>query len=262
MFPFKRIVFPVDYSDVCRAIVPYVYEMAEHFSAQLTVVRAYRNTNSLKQVEETEHRQLHEFVAEAFPSQHVDTFLEEAKPANAIEKVVRQQEADLVMMGNHSQAIGRPLLGSVSTKVLHDVGAAVWTSAGREPVIHPSDVTYKSLLCAVEFSEETEAVLRAAAALASSYHARLSLVHVVQAPEPDLIGAANDRLGAWTHKLGISAPHKILSGTIANAVRDEAVQQKADLIVVGRGLSQGTLTRYLSQLYTIVRESPCPVLSM
>jgi nucleotide-binding universal stress UspA family protein len=265
MIPFKRIVFPVDYTNICRAIVPYVDGMTRHFSAQLTVVRAYSNTDSLKEVEEREHRQLREFVAEAFPSQYVDVFLEEADPASAIERVAREQEADLVMMATHGiDPVGQLSSGSesVTAKVLHDAGAVLWTHAGRAPLDHPGGVEYKSILCAVEFDEEKEAVLRAASAMASSYHAHLTLVHVVEGAEPDLIRTANDRLASWKQKLGISAPHKILSGTTAAAVRRAAVQEKADLMVVGHGMSQGALTRYLSQLYAIVRESPCPVLSI
>jgi nucleotide-binding universal stress UspA family protein len=263
MLPFKRILFPVDYSDICRASIPYVDEMARHFSARLTVVHAYSNTDWLKQVEQREERQLTEFVAEAFPSQDLDALLEETDPARAIEKVARNQESDLVMIPTHGlNAVGRLYSGSLTEKVLHEVRAAVWTCGGWALAGHPCDVSYKSLLCALDFSLETEAVFQAASALASSYDARLSLVHVVKACEPHLIGEANDRLVAWKDNLGISAPHKILSGSAAGAIRQEAVQEKADLIVVGRGVSQGTLTRVISHLYEIVCESPCPVLSI
>ena len=263
MAQFKKILFPIDYSELCRATVPYVEEMTRHFAAHLTVVHAYENTDWLKQVEEREERQLREFVAEAFPSQDVDAFLEEGDPASAIEKLVQKQESDLVMMPtNGVNAIGRLYSGSLTEKLFHDLRSAVWTCTGWPLGGHPREVSYKSLLCAVDFSQETAAVLRASAALASSYNAHLSLVHVLETSEPHLINAANDRLVAWKDKLGINAPHKILGGRTAGAIRQEAVQEKADLIVVGRGLSQGTLTRVMSHLYEIVCESPCPVLSV
>ena len=263
MLPFKKILFPVDYSDICRASVPYVDEMTRHFSAHLTVVHAYSNTDWLKQVEEREERKLTEFVAEAFPSQDLDALLEEVDPASAIEKVVRKQESDLVMMPTQGlNAIGRLYSGSLTEKVLHDARTPVWTCAGWALAGRSGDVSCKSLLCALDFSPESEAVFQAAAALASSYDARLSLVHVVTSCEPHLISEANDGLVAWKDKLGISAPHKILSGSLAGAIRQEAVQEKADLIVVGRGSSQGTLSRVMSHLYEIVCESPCPVLSI
>jgi hypothetical protein len=41
MFPFQKILFPVDYSELCQAVVPYVKKMVRRFSADLTVVHAY-----------------------------------------------------------------------------------------------------------------------------------------------------------------------------------------------------------------------------
>lgn len=263
MIPFKKIVFPVDYSENCRAAIPYVQGMTKHFSAQLTVVRAYTNPDRLQPVVEDEQRRLREFAAEVFSSQHVDCFLKEAQPADAIEKIAREQEADLIMLPTHGfDSLARLFSGSVTHKLLHDVSAVIWTSPGRVLEGHPGNIAYKSLLCAVDFAEETEAVLRAAAALASSYGAQLSLVHVVESSEPEMVPAADDRLAAWKHTLGMDVPHKILTGGTAEAVCSEAAQQKADLVVVGRGKSQGGLTRLLSDLYKIVRESPCPVLSV
>jgi len=40
------------------------------------------------------------------------------------------------------------------------------------------------------------------------------------------------------------------------------VRRKADLLVVGRGHDQGAIGRIWSRLYAIVRDSPCPVLSI
>lgn len=41
MLPFRKILFPVDYSEPCRAVVPYVKEIAHRFSAEVTLVHAY-----------------------------------------------------------------------------------------------------------------------------------------------------------------------------------------------------------------------------
>jgi nucleotide-binding universal stress UspA family protein len=63
-------------------------------------------------------------------------------------------------------------------------------------------------------------------------------------------------------QLGISAPLRISDLMIADAIRDEVVHRKADLVVTGRGKSQTAVNRLWSALYSIVRESPCPVLSV
>ena len=175
MLPFKKILFPVDYSDQCRSIVPYVQEMAGHFSAQLTLVHAYgvgalpytelavMDPNWPEEVRQREEQRLRAFAAETFPALRVDSILEEGEPGRVIDKVVQHQGTDLVMMPTHGRGpVRRLLLGSVTAKVLHDVSAAVWTGAGRMLDSHPPNTSCKSILCAVDLSDETEAVIRAA----------------------------------------------------------------------------------------------------
>jgi nucleotide-binding universal stress UspA family protein len=263
MLPFNKILFPIDYSQRCREVVPYVEEMTNRFSGQLSVVHAFTNTDWLPAVDEEEKRRINEFVAEAFPGRHVDAFLEEGEPGSAIEKVVRHQGADLVMMPTHGAGLRRRLLlGSVTAKVLHDVSAAVWTEGAMAS--HAKNHAYRSILCAVTFGEDTEASLRAAALMASRYQAGLSLIHVVDPAYPTSTASkeADEKFATWKQKLGIDAPHCVRAGRISDVVCDEAARQKADLLVVGRGQSQGILSRMWSHLYEIVRESPCPVLSV
>ncbi|HSR08300.1 MAG TPA: universal stress protein [Bryobacteraceae bacterium] len=286
MLPVKRILFPVDYSDHCRSVVPYVKEMAGHFSAQPTLVHAYgvgalpytelaaADPSWPEKVQRREEQRLGEFAAQMFPGLHADCILEEGEPGTVIDKVIQRQGTDLVMMPTHGLGpLRRLLLGSVTAKVLHDVSAAVWTGAGRMVDNRPRRYSYESILCAVDLSDESEAVVRAAAGFAGSYHARLSLVHVVELPPPnvdvdftqfkqELIDADNERLRDLKNKLGIDASLTCMDGATANCVCREAIQKEADLIVVGRGRAQGALSRIWSRLYTIVRESPCPVLSI
>jgi universal stress protein A len=169
--------------------------------------------------------------------------------------------------------VRRLLLGSVTAKMLHDVSAAVWTGAGQVVGSRPHGNGYSSILCAVDLGDETEAVVRAAAVLAASYHARLSLMHVVEFPPPnvdvdftpfkkELIDASNEKLRELKDHLGIDATHSSIEGITADCVCQEAIQKQADLIVVGRGRAQNALSRIWSRLYAIVRESPCPVISI
>jgi nucleotide-binding universal stress UspA family protein len=74
--------------------------------------------------------------------------------------------------------------------------------------------------------------------------------------------AADLRLRALKGKVGVEAPHAIVCGPVAEAVREEAVRRGADLIVTGRGRSQGAFSAMLSHVYPIVRHAPCPVLSV
>lgn len=285
MLPFKRILFPVDYSDRCRSVVPYVNDMVEHFSASLAVVHAHgvgaprfsdldvADPEWPKTVQALEAKRLKGFVDDVFPGKRVESHLEIGEPDHVIASVVQHQGADLVMMPTHGRGpMRRLLLGSVTAKVLHDVSAAVWTAGENE--LRSGARPYKNIVCAVDLGDETETVARAAVALASSFHAGLSLVHVVEIPPPnlevdftafkqDLIDAANFGFADLKNKLGIDVPHTAsVAPLTADGIRDEAVARKADLIVVGRGRAQGGVSRIWSRLYNIVCDAPCPVLSI
>jgi len=284
MLPFRKILFPADYSDPCRAVAPHVRDMRDHFSAELAVVHAYRlgafygevamaDPGVFDEMQQLEGKRLQAFVAEMFPGQHVETFLQQGEAGSVIHDVVQHQGADLIMMPTHGRGpLRRLLLGSVTAKVLHDVSAAVWTGAQAAVEAHPGG-TYQSILCAVDLSEEAEVALQAAAVLARSYKAQLSLVHVVERlpsnPEVDiapfreeLMQFADARVRELKSKLSIDAPHTSIEGVTAEEVCREAIRTKADLLVVGRGNIQGTFSRMWSHLYSIVRDSPCPVLSI
>ena len=116
------------------------------------------------------------------------------------------------------------------------------------------------MLCAVEEGEEAEAVLTAAAAFASGYKARLSLIHVLETPpsnvavdfspyKNDLMDAADFNLRELKGKLGIDAPHAILDGGIPEGIRQEAVRRNADFIITGCGTAQTTFSSIWSRLY-------------
>ncbi len=61
---------------------------------------------------------------------------------------------------------------------------------------------------------------------------------------------------------GLEAAVNVVDGNPAEGVRRAVIECEGDLLVVGRGTSQKTVGRFWSNLYAIIRESPCPVLSV
>jgi len=51
-------------------------------------------------------------------------------------------------------------------------------------------------------------------------------------------------------------------GDVAEGIRDLALRNRADLVVIGRGAIRTGLGRLYAHSYDIIRESPCPVLSV
>jgi nucleotide-binding universal stress UspA family protein len=78
----------------------------------------------------------------------------------------------------------------------------------------------------------------------------------------DFIDMTNERMRELKARTGIQVPHVIAEGLVPDAVREEALNQKADLIVTGRGQDLGMFSRAWSHLYPIIRHAPCPVLSI
>ena len=279
MLPFRKILFPVDYSEPCQAIVPYVEEMRSHFSAELGLIHAsgpealaysplpITDPELPEQARALAEKRLAEFAQANFPGLHVELYSGIGEPGAIIHDVVKHQGADLVMLPTHGRSpLRRFLLGSVTAKVLHDLTVPVWTG-------HPLRLPYTSILAAVDTSDEAETVMRAAAAFAASYQAELSLAYVMEMPpvsmetafgpyRDDFTAAADARLVALKKKAGVNAPHTILDGPVADEIRDQALRISADLIITGRGEVLGTLSRLWSNLYPIVRHAPCPVLSI
>lgn len=286
MLPFRRILFPVDYSEPCRAVVPYVKEMARCFSAEVTLVHAYgepwpvyvdlvvADPELPGRTREFEEQRLRGFALEWFPGQRMDTFAELGEAGAVIHDVIQRQGTDLVMMPTHGRGpVRRFLVGSVTAKVLHDVTAAVWTVTSSAMTMREPGGSYKSVLCALEENEEAAGILKAAAAIAGAYGAQLSIVHVLETIKAtvdfdlspykkQLMDDANFKLRELKARSGIDAPHAVIDASIAGGVRQEAIRRNADLVVTGRGLSLGLVSRMWSSLYSIVRDSPCPVLSI
>lgn len=75
-----------------------------------------------------------------------------------------------------------------------------------------------------------------------------------------------DRAEAEIHKLqqraGSNAKVQIVTGDAPETVCAAASDWKADLMVIGRGLASEFLGRLRSRSYSIIRESPCPVVSV
>lgn len=113
-----------------------------------------------------------------------------------------------------------------------------------------------------------------AAQFAAKAKATLRLVHVVSAVEgwPErqmdrefseyVQEKARETIGRQMQVSKIQAELCIAEGRIADAIRDEALRHNADLVIAGRGLLDETFGRLRTNVYGLIRSSPCPVLTV
>jgi len=132
----------------------------------------------------------------------------------------------------------------------------------------------RNILCAVDTTPKSAPLIEWAAQFAKDTGATLRLVHAVSGiegwPERQLDREFEEalRTDARTaiekvaQTVGVQAPLCVAVGEVAGAVREEARRHAADLIVIGRGLLHESFGRLRTHTYGIIRESPCPVISV
>jgi nucleotide-binding universal stress UspA family protein len=203
----------------------------------------------------------------------VDRIAEGGDPALRITAFAQAHDVDLIMMPTHGVGTFRSfLVGSVTAKVLHDATCPVWTSAHADTQV-ASDIP-RSILCAIDGSAATPTVVHWAAEFAQAAGARLNLLHVVgpisdwpsleseQRLQEHVRADAREKIGTLLNSAGIDAPLRIAVGGIVQTVSEEARQERADLMIIGRGSVAEPFGRLRTHAFGLIQRSPCPVVSV
>ncbi len=157
----------------------------------------------------------------------------EGDPAARIVACAKDEKTDLIVMPARGQgALRRWFLGSVVESVLQQAGCAVCTGVHLANAPALDAIQVGTILCALDGTEKDLLVSRTAAAFAARLGAQLSAFHAVEA------------------------------GEVADSVCRRARELHAGLIVIGRVRTKSVFGRLHANRYRIVRESPCPVLSV
>ncbi|MEQ1946628.1 MAG: universal stress protein [Bryobacteraceae bacterium] len=284
MTTFKHILFPVDFSDRCNGAIPFVENMAHKCGAKVTLLAiahpvyagglAGAAVVAPQEILSAVKMQLDNHFANSFTQIHVERVADMGEPAQVITGYAMAHDVDLVMMPTHGYGPFRQLLlGSTTAKVLHDLGRPVWTTAHKGDAPDRAHLEPQKLLCAIDGSLQSAAVMQSADLLAKQLGASLRLVHVVPGIEAwperqmdmeleeEMRQAAKENIESMAASLGIDAPVCIRVGTVADGVADEVTRHGTDLLLLGRGKMQDTLGRLRTHAYGIIRLSPCPVIS-
>jgi len=276
-FVITSILAPTNLSEPSLPALRYVRLLADRFSAKVTVMNTDPITNVanfvgptdrlgyLLTTPEYEDRLRGEIAQCAGPVMagrafDVDVTVGQAVPA--ILTSAKKHNADLIVMGTHQRrGWRRALLGSVSEGVLHGSGCPVLTVPDRDTAT-PHAIT--NIMCPVNFTEVARESLHAAARLAEAFHARLTIVHVLEKDEVTDIEAHEREVRAWiSPELQDRCSYRelVVHGGPAERLLDCAEDLAADFLVIG---AQHTLFRDATVLGTtterLIRFASCPVL--
>ena len=287
---FHKLLFPVDLSPRCTDIAPYVAAIAHKFESELVLLHAFGVYDGVSYGEASptviyaaykdvtrQHRisELESFGCEEFKGLNVTRTVEVGDAAHRITQYVDEHGIDLVVMPTHGRGkFRRLLLGSVTSKVLHDTECPVWTTAHSETVVSRGFQNIRNIVCAIGTYSDAVRLIHTACDMANRYGASLRLVHAVPCPEYDngvlddapfqrfLLETASERIAALQQEAQTHFDTCIKTGEVAAVVSDLASSCDAQLVVIGRGRMQEFLGRLRTNANAIIRESPCPVLSV
>jgi nucleotide-binding universal stress UspA family protein len=287
MQAFQKILFPIDMSDSCTAAAPFVEAMARKFQAELILLHVleippayvtdwygYMALVDTEAIRNARQGEIDAYLKDKFPGIRVRRVMVEGDAAREITNYSQDNGVDLIMMPTHGYGVFRSLLlGSVTAKVLHDAACPVWTGVHVEET-PPASASFANVMCAVDLSEKSIPTMQFAGKLAQDFNAKLWLVHCVPGTEarPEkyfdadlqafLQEEARKTIGQMQQSAGVTAQLCLGAGEVSHVVSQAALHHNADLLVVGRGHATRTLGRLRTNVYSIIRQSPCPVISV
>ena len=276
----KHILFPFDFSKQASLAAPFVRAIASRYGAEVLVLavispawsKAPGGMPALSGLDAPEHElsaRLDQALAREFAGMVTRHLTDLGDPGLKIVETARRQAVDLIMMPTHGVSGYRTmLLGSVTAKVLHEAKCPVWTSTHSEEQQAPANP--RAMLCAVDDSSRAAAVMRWASEFGQRMGAELSFLHVITPSgdartlptEEEIREEARARMESIQQAAGVQGRLQIAAGEVAETIAEKARGQGADLVLIGRGLLPSPLGRLRSNAYAIIRQSPCPVVSI
>lgn len=274
MLTIRRLLVPVDFSERCLKMMPYVRGFAEKYQAEVILLHV---TNPIYTIPETavsgaiavplpervvEHanQQLDAFAARELAGLTVRRLAYEGDPESQVAETADTEDVQLIMMPTRGHGVFRTfLLGSITSKVLHDVARPILTGAHTDGN-HAGAIS--TIACAIALGPQAHDLLTCAAGLAQDFGAKLAVVRAVQQPDEHGREAIASELNALVANTvtDISVQVQVEHGDPVDAICSFARNAHADLLVIGRGDRQNARLR--DHAYAIIRQSPCPVLSI
>jgi len=279
----QKILFPVDFSPSCAGMADYVKQAAAIFGAEVTLVHVcdLSSHNGFELFARTpdaiaeEHwnlarSKLELFLNSQFASTKSRTVLLAGDPAAMITVEAKKGRSDLIMMPTHAGQFRQMLLGSTTAKVLSDADCPVLTMQ-HAATIAPRSLEHRTWICAVELSSDSERLLLYAREAASAAGAKLLVVHAIQTGEAgsNVEKASKEKLRALQQRIvdllrtvGSDASVSIAFGPVKKVLLDAVRKSSADVLVLGRSIHSGALGRMRDLTYSLIRDSPRPVVSV
>lgn len=292
---YKRILIPLDGSELAEVALPYATYLAGKLGSETTLILVNEPGDS-------QYHRMHQFYIERmvditknsierYPDRpgkkavKVNSAILEGHPAEHIVDYAEARNIDLIVMATHGKSgIRRWVLGSVADKVMSATNRPVMLirGEGARPDAHKRGLLNK-MLVPLDASKESEAVLPYVKEVASKLKAKVVLLHVV--PPASTVYAipgatmqfpytqadvemskmqAEDYLngvGSEVKSKGISVVPEVRIGSAAGEIIDAADDIDADITVMSsHGISGIGRWAFGSTVDKVLRAGTTPLL--
>jgi nucleotide-binding universal stress UspA family protein len=272
MAPFGKILLPVDLSERSLDAARQAEVLARHFHSDviiLHVVDPHEQESGRFEPGGVKARELETLLAGDFTGASISQIIRDGDPAREILDFAGSNRVDLIMMASHGYGPFQSfLMASVAAEVLRDASCPVWITAHAEQGLPPM---FRNVLCAVDLGPHSESVVNWASQFAAAFMAPLFVLHVLRSfeseeqpdsPDEWLSGMDREELGRVKREVGKDGQVLFAGGDVPKAVCRQAKELHADLVVIGRSPKADDVGIARTTSFTIIRESPCPVVSI
>ena len=296
MVEFKQIICPVDLSESSVRALAYAAALARWYDSQLTVLHVVPTFESMQvrgdlaePIRVVTPMPREQVLEEMSRSLNLTALASRATPVaqsgDPRETIIDQalsKKADLIVMGTHGRrGFKRLLLGSVTEAVLREAPCPVLTVPPHAAADVSEAVTFKRILCPVDFSPSALQALGFALDLARQADGLVTLLHALEwlSEEPrtsahfdvpeyrrHMAQDARERLRtlvAEESRTWVEIDDVVVFGRPYREVLRAAEMKSADLIVMGaQGRGGIDLALFGSTTQQVVRGAMCPVLTV
>lgn len=297
MIEFEHILCPVDSSESSTRSLAHAAALARWYESQLTVLHVVPTFDPVQvraelgapvQIVNPVPREevlgeMRQLLQAAGFSGDANLVAEAGDASTTIVDQALKTRADLIVIGTYGRrGFKRLLLGSVTETVLHEAPCPVLTVSPHTAATSSDVVTFKRILCPVDFSPSALQALGFALDLARQAGGLVTLLHVVEwLPEDEPPASAHFNVPEFRGRMVDDARQRlrslvagesrswceiddvIVSGRAHREILRAAEARSADLIVMGsQGRGGVGLALFGSTTQQVVRSAACPVLTV
>jgi len=296
----KNVLFSTDFSPTSESALPYAVAIARRFGSTLHLVHVLSEANllmmsggvdyvSMGTIYEDAHAEAKErleHVADRIEGvQHV-SYVRHGLIWKNLAGIIAENEIDLVVVGTHGRTgLGKLVLGSVAEGILRHAPCPVLTVgpkvSGRaklpELSVHsrnlaPPELEIRQVLFATNFGRNAPLAARDAISLAEDFHARLTLIHVIEdysrlgsnpAPIEDNLTRLRELIPR-NAQLQYTPEMLMEFGHAPERILQAAADREADIIILGARSSSEVGGTHLpwSAAHHVIAQARCPVLTI